>query len=128
MYLDRNQISHISKDAFDQLNNLTFLNLAYNQLKVLDFRWSKNLKSLSSLHLADDRIKKIKLWMDPWPTLKQLSLNNNAIPVILPRPNNAEMFNFEENPIYCGCRPDKVNLFDISTFCKVRMQFYYIER
>ena len=63
--------------------------------------------------------------MHPWPTsLKRVSLNNNRIPLILPIPKQAEMFNLEENPTSCGCRPEKVNLNDISnlTFCRVRMQ------
>ena len=125
LYLGGNQISFISEDAFDNLMNLSHLNLANNQLQVLDFRWFKHLKSLSSLRLEYNKIEKVKLWIHHWPSsLKKVSLNNNKIPVMLPIPKEAEMFNLEGNPTYCGCKPEKFTLNDISnlTLCKVRMQ------
>ena len=125
LYLDRNQISSIPKDTFNRLKNLTDLNLAKNQLKVLDFRWFRNLKSLSSLDLADNRIERVKSWTHPWPSsLKIILLNNNRIPLILPIPKHAEIFNLEANPTYCRCIPHTLNLNDISylPLCSVRMQ------
>ena len=127
LYLSKNQISFISENAFDNLMNLTHLNLAYNDLEVLDFRWFRKLESLTSLHLEYNKIKRVTSWMHPWPfSLKRVSLNNNKIPVMLPIPKEAEMFNLEGNPIYCGCRPGNFDLNKISnlTLCKVRMQCF----
>ena len=123
LFLDRNYISYIHHGAFDKLTNLANLDLANNHLKVLNFRWFINMKSLSSLHLEDNRIERVESWMHHWrSSLKRVSPNNNRIPVILPK--QAELFNLDGNPIYCGCRPENFNLNDISnlTFCKVRMQ------
>ena len=125
LYLNRNQISSIPKDTFNSLKNLTDLNLANNQLKVLDFRWFRNLKSLSFLDLAYNRIEKVNYWMHPWPSsLKTILLNNNRIPLILPMPKHAELFNLEANPTYCRCIPHTFNLNDISylPLCSIRMQ------
>ena len=125
LFLDRNYISYIYHGGFDKLTNLTFLNLANNHLKVLNLRWFINMKSLSSLYLEDNRIERVISWMYPWPaSLKRVSLNNNKIPVILPIPKHAEMFNLDGNPTYCGCRPENFTLNDISNFtlCKVRIQ------
>ena len=125
LHLDRNQISSIWQDAFSKLKNLTFLNLANNQLKVLDFEWFRNLKSLVYLHLEDNRIEKVKSWIYSWPsTLKQVILYNNRIPMILPIPKHAEVFNLEGNPTFCGCRPHMLTFNDIPsiTLCKVKMQ------
>ena len=129
LYLGRNQISFILEDSFDNLINLTHLNLAYNELQVLDFRWFKNLKSLSSLHLEYNKIDLVTSWILHWPSsLKRIIFNNNQITVILPIPEHAEMFNLEGNPIYCGCRPKKLHLNEISnlTLCEVRMPCYSI--
>ena len=129
LYLSRNQISFISEDAFDNLLHLTHLHLAYNKLHVLDFGWFKNLKSLTSLHLGYNNIDRVTSRIHPWPSsLKRVSLNNNKIPVMLPIPKEAEMLNLERNPIYCGCRPEKFDLSDISnlTLCGVRMPCYSI--
>ena len=63
--------------------------------------------------------------MHPWPSsLKTILLNNNRIPLILPIPKHAELFNLEANPTYCGCMPHTFNLNDISylPLCSVRMQ------
>ena len=130
LYLGGNQISFISEDAFDNLMNLSHLNLASNQLQVLDFRWFKYLKSLSSLHLEFNKIKRVKLRIHHWPSsLKRVSLNNNKIPVMLPIPKHAEMFNLEGNPTYCGCRPEKLDLNEILnlTLCEVKLPCYSIE-
>ena len=125
LYLDNNQINLISKDAFDSITDLSYLNLAYNQLMLLDFRWFRNLKLLISLHLEGNEIERVESWIYTWPpSLKRLNLNNNRIPMILPIPKHAEMFNLEGNPTYCGCYPENVHLNDISnvTLCKVKMQ------
>ena len=125
LHLNRNQICCIQKDAFNKLKNLTFLNLANNQLKVLDFEWFRNLKLLEYLHLEKNRIEKVKSWMYSWPsTLKLVNLYNNRIPVILPIPKHAEMFNLEGNPTFCGCRPHMFTFNNIPniTLCKVKMQ------
>ena len=130
LYLGQNQISFISKNAFDFLKNLTYLNLDDNRLKVLDFRWFRNLKSLISLHLKQNRIEKVKSWMHPWPSsLKRVDLSNNKIPIILPIPKHAEMFNLEGNPTLCGCRPKMFTLHDIPnrTLCKIKMQCDFIK-
>ena len=83
------------------------------------------MKSLSSLYLEYKRIERVISWMHPWPSsLKRVSINDNSIPIILPIPKQAVVFNLEGNPTYCGCRPEKFTLNDISklTLCKVRMQ------
>ena len=130
LYLSRNQISFISEDAFDNLINLSHLNLDNNLLQVLDFRWFKHLESLLSLHLEYNKIEKVKSWIHHWPfSLKRLSLNNNRIPMMLPIPKHAEMFNLEGNPIYCGCGSEKLDLNEISnlTLCQVKLPCYSIE-
>ena len=127
LYLERNQISSISKDALDNLMNLTYLNLDYNQLEVLDFRWFRNMKSLKYLNIQYNKIERVKSWEHPWPySLKKVSLKSNRIPVMPPIPKHAKMFNLEGNPIYCGCRPESLDLNKISNFtlCEVKMQCY----
>ena len=129
LYLGQNQISVISKNAFDLLKNLTYLNLDDNRLKLLDFRWFQNLQSLISLHLKQNRIEKVKSWMHPWPSsLKRVDPSNNKIPIILPIPKHAEMFNLGGNPTLCVCRPKMFTLHDIPnlTLCKIKMQCDFI--
>ena len=125
LYLNRNQISFIPKDAFDRLKNLYNLDLANNLLKMLDFRWFKNLNSLTYLYLEANRIETVESWIYSWPSsLKKVSLNDNRIQIALPIPKYVEYFNLDGNPTNCGCKPHMFSLNAIPnmTLCKVRMQ------
>ena len=125
LHLERNQIRLITNNAFDNLANLAELNLGNNQLMILNFRWLRNLKSLTSLHLADNRIAKVESWRHPWPSsLKNVFLNGNKIPFLLPMPKHVQMFRLDGNPTHCECRPEILNLNNIlnQTLCNIQMQ------
>ena len=80
---------------------------------------------MSSLHLEDNRIAKVESWRQQWPSsLKNVFLNGNKIPFLLPMPNNVQMFHLDGNPSHCACRPEKLNLNNIlnQTLCNIQMQ------
>ena len=94
LYLGRNQISFIEKDAFVNLLNLTHLVLAYNELQGLDFHWFRNL---NSLYVENNKIERVTSLIHTWPSsMKRVNLNKNKIPVILPIQNMQKCFFWEE--------------------------------
>ncbi|MEE6480318.1 hypothetical protein FKM82_012533 [Ascaphus truei] len=83
--LARNKISKIPEGVFDNLNNLTLLDLHHNKLTDSSFKSNtlKGLKSLMQLNVAKNSLKKMPLSL-PSNTI-QLYLDSNNIEEI---PNN----------------------------------------
>lgn len=83
--LSRNQISKIPPGTFNQLANLTLLDLHHNNLpdKVLNKNTFKGLKSLMQLNLAHNSLRKMPPTVPPH--IFQLFLDKNSISQI---PNN----------------------------------------
>ena len=105
--LARNWISSIEESVFDNLEKLHYLNLAHNLLIFLDFRWFKHLDSIDVISLPHNKIIRVGNSQNGWPrSLKHVRLNNNNMTIFLPVPNNVEIFDVSDNPLYCGCKPE----------------------
>ena len=125
--LENNIITNIEETVFDNLDKLHTLDLASNYITVLNFRWFKDLHSLNTLSLAHNKIKSVVGWKQGWPgSLKYVHLNNNSIAVIPPVPRHVEIFNLKFNPLYCGCKPETLDMRNIlnKNLCKVSMNCY----
>lgn len=89
-YLDlsNNSISHIEANSFDNLNKLSVLDLSFNSILSIDSNlFYFKLPSLFSLNLRRNRIEELDIWFLTMSSINRIDLSFNRIKTFINRKN-----------------------------------------
>ena len=113
LYLNGNQISSVSSQLLDGLDNL---DLSHNHLTLLDIDAFSKTPLLFSLKVTNNILRNWIPENASWPKyVYKLDLSGNKlvhmppIPAVILRSKGDSYLNLKQNPLFCGCKNLDVN-------------------